>query len=335
MNPTEHELESVLRCAPQPQPPATLKTQLVAQVKLPVPRPASQPPVVTAFTAGWFRRWWLVLVPATISLVCIAVLAVQQMEISDLKETIRVLSEGTAATEAAPSVATPPTRTDTSATDSSAIEQQEIARLKQLADQLAAEVAQLEQTQSENQSLRVQLATPRGLTAEELDAMTKAREKALSMNCIANLKQFGLRLRMWALDHQDVNPPDIVCMSNELRTPKILVCPADTNRTVAVNFTAFTSANCSYDYLAPSRTNHDLTDRTTSPAMIEPNRVLSRCPIHGHIGLCDGSVQGEVARNHPEWLVERDGKLYCEPNAQPSRSRPAAQSEGNAPIPNR
>ena len=102
-------------------------------------------------------------------------------------------------------------------------------------------------------------------------------------------------------------------MSNELNTPKILVCPADTNRPVAKNWETFSTANLSYEYLAPSVANIDL----------EPLRVLSRCPIHGHIGLCDGSVQSEVTRNHPEWLIERDGKLYMEGNpgyGQPIRN---------------
>jgi hypothetical protein len=40
--------------------------------------------------------------------------------------------------------------------------------------------------------------------------------------------------------------------------------------------------------------------------------VLFRCPIHGHITLCDGSVQARVALEHPDWLVVRKGKLYLE-----------------------
>jgi hypothetical protein len=101
-------------------------------------------------------------------------------------------------------------------------------------------------------------------------------------------------------------------MSNELNTPKILVCPADTNRPVAKNWESFTTANLSYEYLTPSATNGEA----------EPQRVLCRCPIHGHIGLCDGSVQSSVVKNHPEWLIERDGKLYMESNPQPGQRTP-------------
>ncbi|MEI2724523.1 MAG: hypothetical protein V9H26_13600 [Verrucomicrobiota bacterium] len=108
----------------------------------------------------------------------------------------------------------------------------------------------------------------------------------MSISCINNLKQFGLAVRLWATDNTDVFPPDSLSMSNELNTPKILVCPADTNRVVAKSWDTFSPANCTYEYLTPSATN----------AEIELTRVVSRCPIHGHIGLCDGSVQGEVAK---------------------------------------
>jgi hypothetical protein len=67
---------------------------------------------------------------------------------------------------------------------------------------------------------------------------------------------------------------------------------------VAPDFNSYTDANSSYDLFFGS-------DK-------EPNQVLLRCPIHGHVGLCDGSVQGEVASKHPDWLVQRDGKLYLE-----------------------
>ena len=112
------------------------------------------------------------------------------------------------------------------------------------------------------------------------------------------------------MDHNEVNPPDPTSMRNELSTPKVLVCPADTNRLPAKSWSEYTSGNCSYDYLAASATN---------TATLEPLPVLVRCPIHGNIALCDGSVQQGVATEHPDWFVERDGKLYMEVPTTPKQ----------------
>ena len=56
--------------------------------------------------------------------------------------------------------------------------------------------------------------------------------------------------------------------------------------------------------------------------------MLFRCPIHGHVCLSDGSVQAEVAKKHPDWLVQRDGKLYLQEPAQPPEAAPVP---GNPP----
>src|SRR6185436_18674170 len=101
----------------------------------------------------------------------------------------------------------------------------------------------------------------------------------------------------------DKFPTDLLQMTNEMATPKILHCPADISRVEAANFATYTAANCSYDYLAPGASE------------VDPTRVLSRCPIHGHIGLCDGSVRNGVMKTHPDWLMQRDGKFYLQNQA--------------------
>ena len=70
---------------------------------------------------------------------------------------------------------------------------------------------------------------------------------------------------------------------------------------LARDWGSFTTANSSYEFLAPSAKDD------------EPTRVLSRCPIHGNIGLCDGSVQMGAMTNRPDWFQERNGKLYFNP----------------------
>ncbi len=96
-----------------------------------------------------------------------------------------------------------------------------------------------------------------------LPALAKAKAKAQRINCANNLKQVGLSFRQYATDQQDRFPQSLstneggcseyvtlaggagnpintywiyVTMSNELATPKTVVCPADSARTAMSNF---------------------------------------------------------------------------------------------------
>ena len=90
---------------------------------------------------------------------------------------------------------------------------------------------------------------------------------AMRIMCVNNLKEMSLAARIWEGDHQDYYPMavtntnggameqaslgDVVAvfqvLSNELGTPKILVCPADTDHDPATNFSiGFSAKNISY-----------------------------------------------------------------------------------------
>jgi hypothetical protein len=278
---------------------------LIAQIRTP-----ARGSIRRNATGGGWRRWWPALAPAAVSAACAIVLTLHHLEMNDLKDTIQALTNAGIPAAQVPAVAV---GDSTPAPVTQDAGQDDLARLRETASQLRAEIARLEQLQEENNGLRAQLAAPSPgtFTAEEQAAMDTARERAQSINCVNNLKQIGLAARVWGLDNRDVYSPDFLSMSNELSTPRILVCPGDTNRPVAADWASFTSANCSYEYLAPNG----------SPA--DPTRVLARCPIHGNIGLCDGSVQQRVAKDHPEWLVQRDGKLYLETSDNPRAVRQA------------
>src|SRR5438445_13520152 len=87
-----------------------------------------------------------------------------------------------------------------------------------------------------------------------LPALAKAKQKAVRINCVNNLKQVGLAFRIWSGDNRDKYPMGVTTtdngflttaytftptpglttiykvyqmMSNELSTPKIVNCPAD------------------------------------------------------------------------------------------------------------
>lgn len=88
------------------------------------------------------------------------------------------------------------------------------------------------------------------LAALLLPALAQAKAKARTAECLSQLKQVAVGLRMWANDHDAQFPwavdmddggskdsPEWVdhfrAASNELATPKLLVCPTDTAKTVA------------------------------------------------------------------------------------------------------
>jgi len=115
------------------------------------------------------------------------------------------------------------------------------------------------------------------LAALLLPALAAAKRKAQRINCVSNLKQVGIAFRLWEGDNGDRYPMAVntayngakekvfcqanqptaaaygltnvfVVMSNELSTPKILVCPSDSTRNYQTNFAmlAYNSQNMSY-----------------------------------------------------------------------------------------
>jgi prepilin-type processing-associated H-X9-DG protein len=164
------------------------------------------------------------------------------------------------------------------------------------------------------------------LAAMLLPALAKAKTKSTRINCVNNLKQCGLAFRIWEGDNGDKYPMDVPLakggtkefdtgadtfrhfqvMSNELSTPKILICPADT-RSVADNFARLKNQNVSYfvgleaNDANPQRFLDG--DRNLTDASESQNGILKLVPggpigwtsaIHnnqGNVGLADGSVQ--------------------------------------------
>jgi len=79
-------------------------------------------------------------------------------------------------------------------------------------------------------------------------------------------------------------------MSNELATPKLLVCPGDRMRVPAKDWASLAPTNCSYEIVAPGMNADDTTN------------VYFRCKLHGHLGYADGTVfDGKRRRTKVLW----------------------------------
>jgi hypothetical protein len=109
-----------------------------------------------------------------------------------------------------------------------------------------------------------------------LPALAGAKAKKLKINCVNNLKQVGLATRVWAGDHSGKYPPQISAtdggsmefstgptvfrhfqvMSNELSTPKILICSIDPTRVAATNFILLNNSNVSFFFGVEAAETH-------------------------------------------------------------------------------
>ena len=121
--------------------------------------------------------------------------------------------------------------------------------------------------------------------------------KAQKINCVNNLKQIGLGLRIWQGDHNDQSPfnlstnlggtleltpakdgyyqnPWLIvrAMSNELAATALLVCPQDRSKRVAADWASVSAVNISYQFPAGT------------------NKIVAICPVDGNILYEDGTV---------------------------------------------
>lgn len=112
-----------------------------------------------------------------------------------------------------------------------------------------------------------------------------SKQRADSALCQSGITSICLAARLWANDHDGRMPTNIICFSDELVVPKILICRGDHLHQPASNWAEFTTNNCSYEILAPGLRGGD----TNTPFL--------RCPVHGHLGYSDSTVYDGIRRH--------------------------------------
>ena len=105
------------------------------------------------------------------------------------------------------------------------------------------------------------------------------RRRAESTACGNYMCSTCIAARAWAQDGDGHLPSDLLCMSNEVASPRILVCPGDHFRRPATNWASFTPDQSSFEIVTPHLLDGDT------------NGVFLRCKFHhDHLGYADGTV---------------------------------------------
>jgi hypothetical protein len=312
--PSDPGLESALKSAPAPRPPAELTTRLRKDIA--IHRPSRLK------TNGW-RRWWPVGLSGGAAVAFAALVIVQNSEFARHPSTVPVSANPAA--RANPSSPSAPA-TDVNSGAEVADERADFERLKAKIGELKGIAAQVDAIEATNRRLEAEIAAAEKAVPPELQEAVSAQGRAQRIRCINNLKQLGLAVRVYAVDNGDEFPKDIKSMLDEIGSPSILQCPEDgARRPWTMDELKKASASdaasaCSYEFLSPGPGKYEN----------DPQRVLFRCPIHGSVGLCDGSVQ---AGNGPDQSVLQGGRVERRNGAYyfvsaPPESAPKTDSTG-------
>ena len=173
------------------------------------------------------------------------------------------------------------------------------------------------------------------------------RQKAQTKQCANNLKQVALSFRLWEANSdkfttqypvgsggcmESIATGNVAAvfltMSNYLGSPNILICPTDTGRQPAANFTSgFENKNSSYfiginayeanpDCLLTGDDNFEISGAPVKPGVLnlQTNMPIAwtakRHKFCGNIGLTDGSVQTVTSAQLPNMISQQWNSNY-------------------------
>lgn len=172
-----------------------------------------------------------------------------------------------------------------------------------------------------------------------LPAMHRAKERAKRITCTSNLKIIGVSFKLWALDHSNQFPTRVSkafggsqqaseafrhfqVLSNELVSPLIVICPADTRRPAKSFSPSFSNSNVSYfvalDVMDDQPQMFLAGDRNITNGMPPQNGILTFTTnglvgwthdLHKEVGqvlLVDGSVQ-QASSSYLRQLLRNSG----------------------------
>ena len=111
-----------------------------------------------------------------------------------------------------------------------------------------------------------------------IPAFAKAKQRAQSITCVNNMRQVVLAARIVSMDKEDIFPSDFQSMTNELDSPRVLVCPTKKTMPKTTTWSGFDWNDVTYEMVTPGANGK------------EADVVFIRCPIHGHTAKVDGSV---------------------------------------------
>jgi hypothetical protein len=138
-----------------------------------------------------------------------------------------------------------------------------------------------------------------------IQQLKKREARSARFSCVNNMKGIGLSFRQWALDFDDQYPFHVstnlggtlemcahgadgfdrnavfhfLVLSNQLNSPKWLLCTEDRSRQAALHFSVLRPENISYRLYSGTNVSSEF-----------PQAILAVCSVDGNTLLVDGSV---------------------------------------------